>query len=339
MVLHPVLRRRCFLAAALACGLAALRGVRAETQRRRIAFANLDETPGVTLEGLGFTGADVRSSFELASRTRPVDMLYFDNAGDHARAIANAEASIAAKVDLLIEYNADADANAEIARRLAAAGIPALALVDPLPGAPLYGPDNRGAGHIAGQALGAFARENWQGEQVRGVLIGDLAAPGGAIKDRVQGITEGVQELLPTLQLASLDTGGQSVRADALLTKFLLTQPGQRLLIATLDDLAAVYAARAIEMNRRQSDCVIVSQGLDANIHGGTSEKRELDPNNRSSVVLGSVAYYMDRWGYEVLPLALRLLAGETVPLRTVTHHILVTADKVFREYPPIDMN
>ena len=60
-------------------------------------FANLDETPGVTLEGLGFTGADVRRSFELAARTLPVDMLYFDNAGDPARAIANADAAIAAK--------------------------------------------------------------------------------------------------------------------------------------------------------------------------------------------------------------------------------------------------
>jgi ribose transport system substrate-binding protein len=323
----------------LACGLGAARAARAEPRRFKIALANLDETPGVTLEGLGFTGSDVRRSFELAARTRPVDMLYFDNAADPARAIGNAEAAIAAKIDLLIEYNADADANAEIARRLADAGIPALALVDALPGAPLYGPDNRAAGQIAGRALVAFARENWPGEQVLAVLIGDLAAPGADIKDRVQGITEGVHESLPTLQLAALDTGGQSGRADALLTKFLWTQPGQRLLIATLDDLAAVYATRAIEMNRRQGDCVIVSQGLDPNIHGGVSEKKELDPNNRSSVVLGSVAYFMDRYGYDMLPLALRLLAGETLPPRTVTHHILVTAANVFREYPPIDIN
>jgi ribose transport system substrate-binding protein len=331
-----LLRRRLFLAGAFACGLTP---VWAADRRFRIALANLDETPGATLDGLGFTGADVRRSFELAARTLPVEMLYFDNAGDPARAVANAEAVIAAKVDLLIEYNADTEANAEIARRLAAAGIPALALVDPLPGAPFYGPDNRAAGRIAGQALGAFARENWPGEQVLGVLLGDLAGPGPAIGDRVQGITEGINESLPSLKLARLDTGGQSVRADALLTKFLLTQPGQRLLIATLDDLAAVYAARAIEMNRRQSDCIIVSQGLDPNIHGGQSEKKEIDPNNRSSVVLGSVAYYMDRYGHDVLPLALRLLAGETLPPRTLTHHILVTDANVFREYPPIDMN
>jgi ribose transport system substrate-binding protein len=331
-----VLRRRPLLAGLLASSLGP---ARAEARRFRIAFANLDETPGATLEGLGFTGAELRRSFELAARTLPVDMVYFDNARDPARAVANAEAAIAARVDLLIQYCADAEANAEIARRLAAAGIPALALVDPLPGAPLYGPDNRAAGRIAGHALVAFARDTWPDESVLGVLIGDLADAGPAVAERVQGITEGVQESLPTLKLASLDTGGQSVRADALMTKFLLTQRGQRLLIATLDDLAAVYAKNAIEMNRRQSDCVIVSQGLDRNIHGGASEKKEIDPNNRGSVVLGSVAYYMDRYGDEVLPLALRLLGGETLPPRTATRHILVTAGNIFQEYPPFDMN
>src|ERR1700748_2212003 len=170
MVSGPLLRRRSLLAALLACGLGA---ARAEGRRFRIALANLDETPGVTLEGLGFTGSDLRRSFELAARTLPVDMLYFDNAGDPARAVANAEAAIAAKVDLLIEFNADAEANAEIARRLAAAAIPGLApapipgraLVDPLPGAPLYGPDNRAAGRIAGRALGDFAVETWPDEK------------------------------------------------------------------------------------------------------------------------------------------------------------------------------
>jgi ribose transport system substrate-binding protein len=331
-----MLRRRPLLTGLLAWGLGS---ARAEPRRYRIAFANLDETPGVTLEGLGFTGAEVRRSFELAARTLPVDMVYFDNAGDPARAVANAEAAIGAHVDLLIEYCADAGANAEIARRLAAAGNRALALVDPLPGAPLYGPDNRAAGRIAGRALGAFARETWPDEQVLGVLIGDLADPGPAISDRVQGISEGVHDALPTLIFALLDTGGHSVRADALLAKFLQTQRGQKLLIATLDDLAAVYAKNAIDMNRRQSDCVIVSQGLDRNIHGGASEKKEIDPNNRGSVVFGSVAYYMDRYGYDVLPLAMRLLTGETLPPRTMTHHILVTAANVFREYPPFDMN
>jgi hypothetical protein len=58
---------------------------------------------------------------------------------------------------------------------------------------------------------------------------------------------------------------------------------------------------------------------------------------NRGSVVLGSAAYYMDRYGYDVLPLGLRLLAGQALPPRTVTRHVLVAA--AFREYPASDIN
>src|SRR5947207_2286803 len=87
-----------------------------------------------------------------------------------------------------------------LACRLAAASIPGLALIHPLPGAPLYGPDNRAAGNIAGRALGAFAVETWAGEPVIGVLIGDLSDPRPAISERVKGIADGVHESLPSIK-------------------------------------------------------------------------------------------------------------------------------------------
>src|SRR5436309_3022211 len=99
----------------------------AQERRLRIAVAGPNDDPTVRLEGLGFSGLDVRRSFQLAARTLPIDLLYYDNAGNGAKALANVEAAIAEKVDLVVEYNGDAAANAEIARRLKSAGIPALA--------------------------------------------------------------------------------------------------------------------------------------------------------------------------------------------------------------------
>jgi len=110
-------------------------------------------------------------------------------------------------------------------------------------------------------------------------------------------------------------------------------------LIATLDDPTALAAKGAIERTARMGDCIIVSQGLDHSVHGGANDKKEIDPNNRGSVILGSVAYYVDRYGYEVLPLAMKMLGGEQIPERTTTRHTLVSAKNVFTEYPPYDMN
>ena len=99
-------RRRLFswslAGAAAVLALAAwLAGAGAQERRYTVAFANLTEEPGVTLEGTGFTGRDVRQSFALAARQYPIDLVFYDNQRDDARARANAEDAIAQKVEPL----------------------------------------------------------------------------------------------------------------------------------------------------------------------------------------------------------------------------------------------
>ena len=83
-------------------------------RRYTIAFANLTEEPGVTLEGTGFTGQDVRESFALAARRYPIDLVFYDNQRDGTRALANAADSVARKVDLYIQYQRDPAVNAAV---------------------------------------------------------------------------------------------------------------------------------------------------------------------------------------------------------------------------------
>jgi ribose transport system substrate-binding protein len=333
-----LMRRRHFLLATLAV-ISSKRVASAEPRRFRVAFANLNEEPGARVDGLGFTGAEIRRSFELASRSLPVDMIYYDNGGDVEKALGNARDAVSSKVDLLIEYNSDAKANAEIGRLLKSAGIPVLAVNHPVSGAPLYTADNIGAGRIAGQALGKFAKENWSDQTLVAAILGDVSDPGAAVTARIQGVTEGLRQELPDLSPVQLDSAGHPVRAGGVLAKFLAAQTRRKVLVATLDDASALAAKSAVETAGRTSDCVIVSQGADRSIHGGASEKKEIDPANRGSIILGSVAYYFDRYGYEILPIALRMLQGEQVPPQTSTKHILISAKNVFLEYPPYDMN
>jgi ribose transport system substrate-binding protein len=335
----PPWGRRKVLAALV--GILAATATRAEERRRfRIAFANISDDPAERVEGLGFTGADVRRSFELAARTLPVEVIYYDNSGGNAEAaLANADDAIARKVDLFIEYNSDLEANAEIGRRLRAAGIAALAVNYPVPGAPLYTDDNVGAGRLAGQTLSEFARQNWADYNVVAVIAGDLGDPSPYLAQRVQGITAGLRKDLPDVPLTQLDTSGNPAKLEVPLGKFLSQHTKSKMLVGALDDPTALAAKAAIERTGRIGDCVIVSQGLDRSIHGGTNDKKEIDPSNRGSIILGSVAYYVDRYGYEVFPLAMKMLRAEEVPAKTTTKHILISGKNVFAEYPPTDMN
>lgn len=333
-------RRRFCLSLLGGATTAALPRLAAGQERRyTIAFANLTEEPGVTIEGTGFTGPEVRSSFVLAARKLPIDLVLYDNQRDPKKALANAEDAIARKVDLFVEYFADPDANAAVAARLKAARIPILALNHGVPGAPLYTIDNEAAGRIAGEALGQFATRGWRGQPTVAAIVGPVDAKADRVPERVQGVMEGLRARLPAVKPVTLDTQGNHARVGALLGKFVAAHPGTKVLVAATDDSTALAAKSALEVAGRASDAAIVSHGVDRNIHGGINDKKEIDPNNRASIVIGSVAFYLDRCGYDVLPLALRMLRGEAVPPRTVTKHVLVTATNVFVEYPPYDMN
>jgi ribose transport system substrate-binding protein len=297
----------------------------------KIGFANLTEDPHVTLEATGFTGPDVREGFVLAARGLPVDLVFYDNHRDPRRALANAEAAVAGKVDLFIEYNDDPAANAAVAELLKAAGIPVLAINYPVPGAPLYAADDVAAGRIAGQALAEFGADHWAGERIVGLLVGDWARPDQRLVARARGVREGLSRRLKSLKIVQLE--------PAEVGRFASANSNAKLLVATMSDPVALVTKNALEEAGRAFDAVIVSHGLDRTIHGGQSDKREIDPYNRGSIVLGSVAFYLDRYGSDVLPLALKMLRGEPVPSRTVTRHRLVTPANVWREYPPIDMN
>lgn len=335
----PLPRRRAFLRVAAAATVTASGRALAQERRFTIGFANLTDDPGERVEGLGFTGEDVRSSFVLGARGLPIDLVLYDNARERTKSIANAEDAVRRRVDLYIQYCGDQAANEEVARRLAAARIPVLAVNAPVGNAPLYAADNREAGRLAGDALGKFAQTTWRGRLLAAAILGAVKDSPKAVQDRIAGIGEGLQRILPNVVPVQLDSGGNFLDAQAQLRRFLAKETGAMALVATLDDTTALAAKLAAETAGRVPDTVIVSQGCDPSVHGGTSANKVIDPNNRNSIVLGSVAYFLDRYGSEILPLALRMLRGETLPPRSFTGHVLVTAKNVFRIYPPIDIN
>src|SRR5262249_33744657 len=246
--------------------------------------------------------------------------------------------AIRRKVDLYIQYFPSPSVNKDVAEMLHSAGIPVLAFNDPVPGAPLYGIDNRAAGQVAGEALARFAAGAWKGQPTIAVIVGNLADQPGGVAERAQGAREALSRLLPAARIVALDTRGNPGQVTALLGKAVAAHPNTRILVAAMDDATALAAKAALESAGRTADGAIVGSGSDRSVHGGLSDKKEIDPNNRGSVGIGSVAFFLDRAGYAVLPLALRMLRGETVPARTVTPHVLITAANVWREYPPYDM-
>jgi ribose transport system substrate-binding protein len=310
----------------------------AEDRRYTIAFANLTEEPGAALEGTGFTGREIRDSFVLAARGLPVDLVLYDNRRDVRTALDNAADAARRRVDVFIEYFSEPSANDAVARTLREARIPVLAINYPVGDAALYTIDNAAAGRLGGEALADFAARSWRGGNVVAVIVGPVGARQDRLPERVRGVTDGLHGWQPSLRIVQLDTQGNPATVATLVGKLAAAHPNTKFLIAALDDATALAAKSALETAGRLADGAIVSFGCDRSIHGGASDRKEIDPSNRGSIVVGSVAFYLDRYGYDVLPLAVRMARGESVPPRTTTTHRLITAANVFKEYPPYDL-
>ncbi len=333
----PALRRRTFLGLAGALSGAIPPAIAAQARLLSVAFANITEDPAHCLEGTGFTGAAVRDGFALAARRFAIDLSFYDNAMDPAKALANADDAIRRRVDVYVLYGWDEGVNAGVAERLTAAGIKLLSISRPAADAPLYTADNAMAGRIAGEALARHAAENWPERRVEAVIIGPPADAMNRLGERADGIAAGLKPVADSP--ARIETDGSAQKVEAPLRKFLDAHGGRKVLIAALDDATALAAKDTVDGAARQSDVAIVGQGCDHSMHGNASEHKLLDPANRGSIVLGSVAFFLDRYGYDVLPLAVALGSGKPVAERTVTEHQLITPANVFRIYPPIDIN
>src|SRR5207237_7112129 len=137
---------------------------------------------------------------------------------------ANAAEAIRQKLDLAVQYCADATANAEIGRQLKAAEIPVVPVNHIVPGAPLYTADNSLAGHIAGDALTKFALDTWPDQRMVAVILGDTANRTVGAVERGDGIAAALKAGLPRVDQARLDSLGNPGKAESLLRRFAVEQ-------------------------------------------------------------------------------------------------------------------
>ena len=120
----------------------------------KIGFANLSERMPFAVQ--------VRLGLEKAvAAQKNVELLIRDNDLDRRRALENVDWFIERQVDLVIEYQIDAEAGNIIMERFRQARIPVIAVDIPLPGAIFFGADNYRAGRLAGEGLGRWIQAAW----------------------------------------------------------------------------------------------------------------------------------------------------------------------------------
>src|SRR3984885_5905613 len=128
----------------------------------------------------------VTASLREAAVAVGVDLMVLDNRYNAETAVQNAETFLRERVDIVIEFQVDEHAAPIIADKIAAAGIPLIAVDIPHPHATFFGIDNYRAGLLAGDLLADFAINRWDGK-LDWVIGLDIEEAGQMVLSRITG--------------------------------------------------------------------------------------------------------------------------------------------------------
>jgi ribose transport system substrate-binding protein len=271
---------------------------------------------------------EVSASLQRAAAIEGIELISVDNQYNPKIAQRNADYLVKEKVDLVIEFQTDEEIAPIVAEKYRTANIPLIAIEVPHPGATYYGANNYQAGLIAGRCLGRWVKRRWQ-EEADNIVLLELARAGNLPKMRLTGLLVGVRELLPSLATCPVTylngdgTFGTSLEA---MRKYLRSTRSARVLVGAINDTSALGALRAFQEAGRAESCVVV--GHNASPEGRTELRQ---PNTR---FIGSVAYFAERYGEELIKVSLDILNRRPVPPAVFVKHQLVTAANVDHLYP-----
>jgi ribose transport system substrate-binding protein len=271
---------------------------------------------------------DVSQSLQRAAAAEGIELISLDNRYNAKIAQHNADLLVREKVDLVIEFQTDENIAPVVAAKYREANIPLIAIDIPHPGATYYGANNYEAGLIGGRCMGRWAKQHWQCE-VEEIVLLELARAGSLPKMRLTGMLAGMKEIVPKLDscvVVYLNGDGRLEESLQAMRKHLRMSRSRRSLIGAINDASALGALRAFQEAGRVATCAIMGQNASPE---GRAELRE--PGTR---LIGSVAYFPEKYGDDLVRLALEILNRKHVPPAVFVKHQLITPETVNHFYP-----
>lgn len=258
-----------------------------------------------------------------------VDVQVTDNHLDGATALANAQSFVQRNVDYVIEYQTDAVFAPQIMKLYNNAGIKVVAIDIPMPGAVFFGANNPKSGYMDGSYLATAAIAKFGADNVaKGYYVnGELPQSGAIPAMRTDGQIEGFKSVataIPTDHIIKFDSKNTTQESFTQMSNVLGRIPqGVPIMGTGINDQVALGILRAVKQAGRDKDFVVTG-------NGGDEAKALVDEPDW----VASTAYYPERYGNFLLPIALATLAGKTLPPSVLMTHTMLTKSNVCQAYP-----
>jgi ribose transport system substrate-binding protein len=266
---------------------------------------------------------EVTSGLTRAAEAARVELVIVDKRYDAKTALRNADQLVREEIALAIEFQADEAVAPAIAGKFLEAGIPMIAIDIPHPGATCFGANNYQAELLGGRCVGRWANRHWEGEADEIVML-EISPAGSLPQARIRGMLAGLNETMrrpESARVVHLNGDGQFGAALECTRKHLRGSKSKRILVGAATDPSALGALRAFEEAGRAAECAVVSHNAEPE---GRAELRQ--PRTR---LIGSVAYFPEKYGAGLIRLAPDILARKATPPAVFIKHQLITPENV----------
>lgn len=269
----------------------------------------------------------------------------YDNAGDAATMLSNADLMVAAAPDVIIEFPSVADATTRVGQKFTDAGIPCIAVNVPVEGCPLFNFDQPYLSGLGATAMAEqMAARGWDASNTT-VVIGQASELGAsvniaatafyaALSEKVPGMTKvSSDDIQPTTTVITPDQGlqgdlGLTIDSgyDATLTALQTIPKDRNVVIYTVSDDTTVGVLRALDNQGRTAQAMVSG-------YGGSTDALSNIRNGDVWVTeqMGFFAY----WGEFLLSMAAATAAGADIPDLTSPPMVILEKDNVDTFFEP----
>lgn len=281
-----------------------------------IGFANLAES----IPSCAFR----RQMLEEEIKAHPdFRLIVRDNNLDDATALANVAEFSQHPVNLAILFHINEKIGPELTQPFFTKNIPMIAVDVPMPLASYFGANNQQAGQLAGEALGRWVQQNWDGN-VDKVLVLTESRVVSVVRDRVQYALGALRTVVPhdPKNVLHVDSETQkSIAKQRTMEVMERWKQFERIAVICINDDCALGAIEAARELGRESHMAVVGQGAD-------DGARQEIANPRSAFV-ASTDYHLEQYSKRLVELALMIADHQRIPSKNYVEHVCVTKENI----------
>jgi len=276
----------------------------------------------------------VHDSITAAATKYGVKLLYAEAAMDGTTMIANTDQFIMQGANLIIDFNWVPEVGKTMVEHATAAGVKFISMDTEYDGAYYFGANSYTAGKVLGEYMATRVISDWGGKI--DAINGCWYQGGGQIvKDRVVGAEDALKAATGVTMPAAdmiidVDAGAsdQAATLKAYAQDFLTAHPDMHhvIFLANNDESGGGLFA-GVQSAGREADCFIGTTG-------GDTPFRDHVKQYGADCWVGSTSFAPEKYGDYVIPMAINILQGVTVPDHMYMDHFVLTADNMKQYYP-----